>query len=125
MGGYGEEPSKITERVIGCTFRVGNELGNGFLEKVYENALAHEMGKAGLRFEQQKQIDVIYDGIVVGQYAADFVVENQVILELKVVKMINEIYMAQCLNYLKAANLKICLLINFAKPKVEIKRIVY
>ena len=115
--------NQFTEVVIGCAFRVSNDLGCGFLEKVYENALAHEIRKAGLHVEQQKQIIVRYDGVVVGEYVADLLVEGVVLIELKCCKAFDEIHEAQCLNYLKATDLPICLLINFGKPKVEIKRL--
>ncbi|MBE7474215.1 MAG: GxxExxY protein [Anaerolineae bacterium] len=118
------ELNKITERIIGCAYTVGNTLGNGFLEKVYENALAHELRKAGLQVVQQYGIQVHYDGIVVGEFAADLLVEGCVLVELKAVKAFDEIHMAQCLNYLKATGLSVCLLINFGQPKVQIKRVV-
>jgi GxxExxY protein len=116
--------NQITEKIIGCAYKVSNELGNGFLEKVYENALAHEIRKAGLQVEQQCPLQVIYDGVVVGDYITDLLVEECVILEIKTVREIDEIHMAQCLNYLKATGLDICLLINFYKPKVQIKRVI-
>lgn len=116
--------SHITEKIIGCAYRVANELGIGFLEKVYENALAYEMGKAGLRFEQQASIIVNYSGVVVGNYIADILVENEVILELKAIKNLEPCHFAQCMNYLRATDKNIALLINFGNPKVEIKRIV-
>ena len=116
--------NQITEKIIGCAYKVSNELGNGFLEKVYENALAHEIRKAGLQVEQQCLLQVIYDGVVVGDYITDLLVEECVILEIKTVREIDEIHMAQCLNYLKATGLDICLLINFYKPKVQIKRVI-
>jgi GxxExxY protein len=116
--------NKLTEAIIGRAYQVGNGLGNGFLEKVYENALAHELRKAGLVHEQQKSLEVHYDGIVVGEYFADLLVESSVIVELKAVRVLDEIHMAQCMNYLKATGLKVCLLINFGTPRVEVKRIV-
>lgn len=117
------ELDRITEKIIGCAFQVSNDLGSGFLEKVYENALVIELSHASLRIEQQKSIRVIYHGKVVGDYIADLVVEDSVLVELKAVKSLDEIHMAQCLNYLKAANLRLCLLINFGRPKIEVKRI--
>lgn len=81
--------------------------------KVYENALAHELRKAGLRILQQQAIQVIYDGIVVGDYIADLLVEDSVLVELKAVKALDEVHLAQCLNYLKAIGLHLCLLLNF------------
>jgi GxxExxY protein len=116
--------NKITEIIIGCAYTVSNGLGVGFLEKVYENALVHELRKAGLQVLQQYAIRVLYDGVDVGDYIADLLVEGSVLVELKAVKAFDDVHLAQCLNYLKATGLKVCLLINFGKPKVEIKRIV-
>jgi GxxExxY protein len=95
-----------------------------FLEKVYENALAHELRKKGLQVEQQRAIPVYYDKVVVGEYLADLLVEGSVLVELKAVKNIEDIHKAQCIHYLKATGLMMCLLINFGTPKVQIKRIV-
>ena len=118
-----EELDTITERVIGCAYRVANGLGVGFLEKVYENALAHELGKAGLHVEQQKAIKVRYDGVTVGEYVADVVVEGTVILELKVARELDATHEAQCINYVRATDLPICLLLNFGTPKLQVRRI--
>jgi len=118
------EMSQLTERVIQCAFAVSNALGCGFLEKVYENALAYELRKAGIRAEQQYGIKVHYDGVVVGDYMADLLVEGSLLLELKAVKELDNIHLAQCLNYLKATKLRLCLLMNFAKPKLEVRRVV-
>jgi GxxExxY protein len=118
------EMKQLTEKVISCAFTVSNTLGCGFLEKVYENALTHELRKAGLQVQQQHGITVRYDGVAVGEYAADLLVEGVLLIELKAVKGLDDIHLAQCLNYLKATNLHLCLLMNFSKPKVEIRRIV-
>jgi GxxExxY protein len=115
---------EITERVIGCAYAVANTLGSGFLEKVYENALAVELKKSGLAVEQQKAIQVQYEGIVVGDYVADLLVEGSVLIELKAMKALDEVHTAQCLNYLKATGLQVCLLINFGSRRVQVKRIV-
>ena len=96
----------------------------GFLERVYENALAHELRKAGLAVAQQRGIVVIYDGIIVGEYMVDLLVEDAVIVELKAVKAVADIHCAQCMNYLRASGLHVCLLLNFGNPRLEIKRIV-
>jgi GxxExxY protein len=117
------ELNEITEKIIGCAYTVSNTLGSGFLEKVYENALAIELKKQGLRVVQQNEIQVRYDNIVVGEYIADLLVENTIIVELKAVKSLDDIHSAQCLNYLRATQLKTCLLLNFGKPKLEIKRL--
>jgi GxxExxY protein len=99
-------------------------LGQDFLEKVYENALAHKIRKSGLDVKQQYSIQVYYDEQLVGDYIADLFVEDCVLIELKAIKSIDEVHMAQCMNYLKATGLKACLLLNFGKPKIQIKRIV-
>lgn len=114
----------ITEKIIGCAYKVANGLGCGFLEKVYENALAYELQKVDLQVDQQKVIKVYYDSVEVGYYEADLLIEGCVLVELKTVKNLDDVHKAQCLNYLKATGLKICLLINFGNPKVEVKRIV-
>lgn len=119
-----EEMNELTHRIIGCAYQVLNELGCGFLEKVYENAMAHELRKAGLAVVQQQDLDVRYDGVVVGKYAADLVVDNAVLIELKAAKAFDKNHMAQCINYLKATGLPICLLLNFGKPTLDLKRIV-
>ena len=114
----------VTERVIGCAYAVSNGLGCGFLEKVYENALAHEIGKAGLHVSQQHPVTIRYDGVDVGSYLADLLVDECVLVEVKAVKVLDDVHVAQCLNYLKATGLRVCLLINFGAPKVQVKRIV-
>ena len=113
----------LTERIIECAFRVVNALGHAFVEKVYENALAHEMRKCGLGVVQQRGIVVFYDDVIVGEYTADLLVEDQVIVELKVVAAVSDVHLPQCRNYLRATGKSLCLLINFGRPKVEIRRI--
>jgi GxxExxY protein len=103
----------LTERILGCAFRVHAVLGCGFLEKVYEHALLHELRKSGLAAESQRPIQVHYDGVLVGEYFADILVEGRVILELKAAKRFEDIHLAQTLNYLKASDLKTALLLNF------------
>jgi len=117
------EMNRLTEKVIRCAFTVSNTLGCGFLEKVYENALAHDLRNVGLQVQQQHGITVYYDGAIIGEYTADLLVEGVLLIELKTVKELDDVHLAQCLNYLKATNLRLCLLMNFAKPKVEIRRI--
>ena len=119
-----ERLNNLTSQIIRCAHEVSNSLGCGFLEKVYENALAHEIQKAGLRVIQQHPVQVFYDGVVVGEYVADLLVEDAVLVELKAAKNIDRVHLAQCLNYLKASGLRVCLLLNFGRPQVEIKRIV-
>lgn len=112
----------LSEKIIGCAFNVSNALGTGFLEKVYQNALAVELSNEGLEFEKEKAIIVHYKGSIVGEYFADIVVGKQIIVEIKAIKSLNEIHQAQLLNYLKATKLPLGLLINFGTPKVQIKR---
>lgn len=113
----------ISEKVIGCSFIVSNKLGVGFVEKVYENALVHDLRKAGLDVKQQYPIRVYYDGIVVGEFVADILVNDCIIVELKVAKELTDVHAAQGLNYLRATRLTLCLLINFGKSKVEVRRL--
>ncbi len=116
--------NEITEKVIGSAFSVSNSLGSGFLEKVYENAMVLEIRSQGLRVEQQYPLEVLYKGQCVGEYIADLYVEDSVIVELKAVKEISDLHKAQVLNYLRACNKTIGLLINFGNGKVAVKRIV-
>jgi GxxExxY protein len=115
---------EVTERIIGCAIKVSNTLGVGFLEKVYENALVVELARAGLGVEQQKPIQVSYEGVIVGEFGADIIVNGSVILELKAAKIIDPVHQAQLLNYLKATGLKVGLILNFGTPRLGIKRMV-
>lgn len=115
---------RITEAIIGGAYKVSNTLGVGFLEKVYENSMVVELRKIGLSVEQQVQIKVFYEGVEVGIYVADLLVENSVIVELKAAKAIDEIHQAQLLNYLKATGYKTGLILNFGTPRIGIKRMV-
>ncbi len=115
---------ELTEKIIACAYQVSNILGCGFLEKVYENALAHELKTGGIKVTQQAPIRVSYAGVAVGEYMADLVVDDRVILELKAVSELDDVHSAQTLNYLKATGLKVALLLNFGKPKVDIRRFV-
>ncbi len=117
------EHDPLTEAVIGCVYRVANGLGTGFLEKVYENALVHELRKAGLDAKQQVTVSVHYDGQDVGDYIGDIVVEGRLLLELKACKALEDVHLTQCLNYLKATGIPTCLLINFGTTKPQIRRV--
>ena len=118
------ELDAITKHIIGCAYAVGNVLGPGFLEKVYERALAPELRKSGLTVEAQAAVTVLYDGVAVGEYVADLLVQDAVLVELKAVKSIDDTHVAQCLNYLKATGLTVCLLLTFGTAKVQVKRVV-
>lgn len=119
-----EELNQLTQKVIGCLYTVSNTLGGGFLEKIYQNAAAIEIAKSGLIVHQQYPIQVKYDGILVGEYFADLLVQNQVLVELKAVRLLDDVHAAQCMNYLRATGLPVCLLVNFYRPKLEIRRII-
>ena len=113
--------SEISEKIIGAAYDVHNTLGSGFLEKVYQNALLIELKLQGLSAEAEKPITVHYRGEVVGNYIADIVVENKIILEVKAIKSLSEIHEVQLVNYLTATGIEIGLLLNFGKS-VEVKR---
>ena len=113
----------ITERIIGAAHKVSNTLGIGFVEKVYENAHAHEMRKDGLTVVQQHPIKVSYDDVVVGEFFVDLLVDDLVLVELKAVSTLNDNHMMQALNYLRASGLPACLLINFGTPRAQIRRL--
>jgi GxxExxY protein len=114
----------VTATVIGAAHRVSSILGCGFLEKVYENALRVEIEREGLKVDQQTPIDVRFRTEIVGQYFADLVVDHCVVVEMKAAACLDRIHEAQCINYLRATGLHVCLLINFGRPRVEVRRIV-
>ena len=114
----------LTERVLAAVFEVSNILGTGFLEKVYERALFMELGLRGILAVAQASFAVTYKGHHVGEYLADILVEDVLVVELKCAERLTNEHTAQCLNYLKASGRTRCLLVNFQKPKVEWKRIV-
>ncbi|MFC4211137.1 GxxExxY protein [Pedobacter lithocola] len=115
---------EITEKIIGAAYKVSNTLGCGFLEKVYENALYIEIKKTGLSVTKQHALQVFYDDEVVGDYFVDLYVQNEIIVELKTVSMLTEIHQAQLMNYLIACNKRCGLILNFGKPRIEIKRMI-
>jgi GxxExxY protein len=114
----------LSKKIIGAAIRVHRELGPGFLESIYEEALKVEFSKNAFKFESQKEIKIEYLGVEVGVHRLDLVVENIIIIELKAVKELADIHFAQLRSYLKATGLKVGLLLNFAKPSLEIKRVV-
>ena len=115
----------LTERVLAAVFEVSNTLGAGFLEKMYQRALLAELRLRGIRADAEVSLAVTYKGQSVGEYFADLVVEDVLVIELKCAERLSGEHMAQCLNYLRASRRGLCLLINFQKPKVEWKRIVH
>jgi GxxExxY protein len=116
--------SELTERIIQMFYKVYNALGHGFLEKVYENAMFHELTMAGLVVKRQHPITVFYDGMEVGSYYADLIIEGLVIVELKAAETICEEHECQLINYLKATDVEVGLLLNFGK-KPQVKRKVF
>ena len=116
------EYKEVTEIIIGCAYRVYNKMGFGFLESVYEKCLLIELHKAGLNAESQKPITVYYEGEIVGQFVADIIVNDTIILELKSVRRIIKAHEVQLVNYLVATGKPVGLLLNFGESKVEIKR---
>jgi len=122
---YSKYPySRLTEKIINCAIEVHKSLGCGYVESAYENALVCELMKRGLSYEQQKPIDIFYGNFRVGRHKIDLVIENKVIVELKHVKRFCATDVKRLLSYLKATNIKIDLLINFAKVKIEVKRVI-
>ncbi len=113
---------ELTEKIIGCAYRVYNAMGFGFLESVYEKCLLIELKKAGLKAQAQQPTTVFYEGEVVGQFIADIIVEDLVIVELKSVRQLAIAHEVQLVNYLTATHKDVGLLINFGENKVEIKR---
>jgi GxxExxY protein len=114
----------ITYKINGAIYEVNRVLGPGFLEKVYENALLIELRESGLKVKSQSPIHVYYKGKSIGEYIADLVVEDAVIVELKTVESLTKLHEAQLLHYLKATGVKVGLLVNFQDKKAQIKRMV-
>ena len=112
----------ITEKIIGCSFEVINELGAGFLESVYEKALSVALSEKGIVFKRQYPITVMFRGQSVGEFYADLFVEDKIIVELKAIKSLLPEHQAQLINYLKATGFEVGLLINFGNPKLEYRR---
>ena len=113
----------LSYRVMQAIFEVHSTLGPGFVESVYEEALAYEMELRGIPFERQKAVTVCYKGRNVGNHRLDFVVEDKIILELKAASVLTDVFRQQTLSYLKATGLKLGILVNFGTPRVEYTRI--
>lgn len=116
----------ITEKIIGASFEVHKSLGNGFQEVIYQRALAWEMDQKGLEFYREIEQDIFYKNLAepIGTRRADFVVDNKVLVELKAIKELEDVHLAQALNYLKAYKLEIGLLINFGSKSLTFKRLI-
>jgi GxxExxY protein len=116
--------NRLSEAVIGAAYEVANELGSGFLEKVYERALVRELRMRGVTATAQSPVRICYKGEPVGDYYADILVDNRLIVELKCADQLSNEHLAQCLNYLKATGHRLALLLNFQKTKIECRRVV-
>lgn len=112
----------LTEKIIGCAYRVYSTMGFGFLESVYEKCMLIELEKVGLKAQAQHPITVFYEGEIVGQFIADIIVEDSVIVELKSVRQLAVAHEVQLVNYLTATQKDVGLLINFGESRVEVKR---
>jgi GxxExxY protein len=115
---------ELTREILNAAFEVHNTLGCGFLEKVYENALVSELKKRIIKFTAQKEIKVYYKSEEIGVYYADVTIEDKIILEIKTVEKIIKFHEAQLLNYLKASNYRVGMILNFANTKLEYKRLI-
>lgn len=116
---------ELTDRVLKAAYTVHRELGCGFLEKVYQEALAIQLEEMGIRFEREQHLPISYHGHQLAcDYIADFIIDDTVILELKALSALESVHEAQILNYLKATGIKVGLLLNFGTPRLQIKRIV-
>jgi GxxExxY protein len=115
----------ISEKAIGAGIQVSNDLGAGFAEKVYENAMIIRLRHAGLSVQQQVRFKVMYEGQCIGDYVADMVIDGKVLVELKAVETLDKAHVAQCLNYLRVSGLRVCLLFNFGRPRLQWKRLVH
>ena len=116
------EHKELTQKIIGCAMTVHRTLGPGFLESVYQNALAHEIRKAGLEVECEKRLKVIYDDVVVGDFYADMIINGIVLIENKAVQNLIPAHEVQLVNYLTATGIDVGLLLNFSTSKLEFKR---
>jgi GxxExxY protein len=116
--------SASTFKINGCAMDVLNTIGHGFHEKIYENAMAIALKKSGLSFSQQKAFEIFYDSHTVGTFIPDFVVENEIIVELKTIDQIGSNEKGQVLNYLRASGLSIGVILNFKNPKLEWQRVI-
>ena len=120
----GHQFEDLSKKIIGAAIKVHKELGPGFLESIYEEALKVELSEHRFQYDSQKEIEIRYQGVPVGLHRLDLVVENKIIVELKAVKELSDVHFAQLRSYLKASGLKIGLLLNFSKPTLEVKRVV-
>jgi len=117
--------SEITGKIIGAAMKVHTTLGRGFQEIIYQRAMEIEMAKQGLKFQREMEMEVFYDGQKVGTRRADFFVEDKVMVELKAVSLLEDVHLAQAINYLEAYNMEVGLLINFGTKSLEFRRLIH
>lgn len=118
------ELKPIADQIIDCALKVNGVLGFGFSKEVYERALLYELEQARLRTEPKYPMNVYYEGIIVGEFFADFVVQNCILVEIEAVLSLEESHKTKCLNYLKASELDLCLLINFGTSQLQVETLV-
>lgn len=118
-----EVKDDLTYKIIGCAMKIHSTLGNGFQEVIYQRCLALELEKAGLGFEREKEMPIYYEGVHVGTRRADFIVESRVVVELKAIINLEDVHLAQALNYLQAYEMDKGLLLNFGSKSLEVKRL--
>jgi GxxExxY protein len=121
---WGYQHTKITERIIACSFKVHSHFKNGYPEQIYQKALAVEMSNAGLSFIRECERDIVFEGVLLGTRRVDFLVENCVPVELKAVSALDDSHLAQAINYLELFELEIGLLINFGEKSLRFRRLV-
>jgi GxxExxY protein len=114
---------EVTGKIIGCAMKVHSTLGNGFQEVIYQRALAIEMQKQGLRYEREMEMDILYEGVNIGTRRVDFFVQDCIMVELKALIKLEDVHLAQAMNYCQAYNLPVGLLINFGAKSLEFKRV--
>jgi GxxExxY protein len=113
--------SELTEKIIGCSMKVHNTLGNGFQEVIYQRSLALELKRKGVDFQREVEMPIFYEGVAVGERRADSLVENKIMLEIKALTQLENVHLAQALNYLETYKIQIGLLINFGSTKLQFK----
>jgi GxxExxY protein len=113
----------LTHQVIGCAMEVHRNLGNGFQELIYQRSLALELDEKGIEYAREVDMDISYKGVIVGSRRVDFLIKNKILVELKAVKELDDVHLAQAMNYLEAYDLQVGLLINFGGRSLEFKRI--
>jgi GxxExxY protein len=114
---------ELTEKIIGAALRVHNMLGNGFQELIYQRALALELAKADLKFAQELEMIIYYDGVDIGKRRVDFFIEGLIMVEIKAIISLEDVHLAQAMNYLEAYKMEIGLLINFGSKSLQFKRV--